>query len=108
MCGIAYQPCMRDSFRIGPNRSQNVTNNTVPAMNAANSGNASAVNLNVAAANSSFADVVEGSGAGSPEQEMVLEQETSSTNSMPFLSRLCRDRILIPCDFEEFITVRRV
>ncbi|XP_011168664.2 uncharacterized protein LOC105202017 [Solenopsis invicta] len=104
MCGIAYQPCMRDSFRIGPNRSQNVTNNTVPAMNAANSGNASAVNLNVAAANSSFADVVEGSGAGSPEQEMVLEQETSSTNSMPFLSRLCRDRILIPCDFEEFIT----
>lgn len=106
MCGIAYQPCTRDSFRIGPNRPpdmSNTTNNTVPAMIATNSGNASAVNLNVATANSS--DVVEGSGAGSPEQEMIF---TTSTNSMPFLGRRCRDRILIPCDFEEFITVRRL
>lgn len=104
MCGIAYQPCTRDSFRIGPTRSQdmsNTTNNTVAMI--ANSGNASAVNLNVA--NSSDTDVVEGSGAGSPEQEMTF---TSSTNLMPFLGRRCRDRILIPCDFEEFITVRRV
>lgn len=108
MCGIAYQPCSRDSFRIGPNRSQvmsNATNNTAPAMIATNSGNASDVNLNVASANSSGTDVVEGSGAGSPEQEMVFP---SNTNSMPFLGRRCRDRILIPCDFEEFITVRCV
>lgn len=104
MCGIAYQPCTRDSFRIGPNRLQdmlNTTNNTVPAMIATN--NASAINLNVA--NSSGTDVIEGSGAGLPEQEMVF---ISSTNSVPFLGRLCRNRILIPCDFEEFITVRSV
>ncbi|XP_077267261.1 uncharacterized protein LOC143900138 [Temnothorax americanus] len=106
MCGIAYQPCTRDSFRIGPNRSQdtsNTTNNAVPAMIATNSGNASADNLNVAPANSSdtSSDVLEGSGAGSPEQEMVF---TSNANSMPFIGRRCRDRILIPCDFEEFIT----
>lgn len=108
MCGIAYQPCTRDSFRIGPNRSQdtsNTTNNTVPAMIATNGGNASAVNLNVAPANSSGTDVVEGSGAGSPEQEMVF---TSSVNSVPLVGRRCRDRLLIPCDFEEFITVRHI
>ncbi|XP_011697268.1 PREDICTED: uncharacterized protein LOC105455559 [Wasmannia auropunctata] len=106
MCGIAYQPCTRDSFRIGPNRPQDTSNTTGGAaasaiMIAANGGNASAVNLNVASANASGTDVLEGSGAGSPEQEMVF---ASNTNSVPFLGRLCRDRILIPCDFEEFIT----
>ncbi|XP_036138474.1 uncharacterized protein LOC105840879 [Monomorium pharaonis] len=107
MCGIAYQPCTRNSFRIGPNRTQDMSNttdnSTVPAATtAANGGNASAVNLNVAPANSSQqTDIVEGSGAGSPEQEMVF---STRTNSMLFLGRRCRDRILIPCDFEEFIT----
>lgn len=108
MCGIVYQPCTRDSFRIGPNRAQNMsnaTNNMVPAMIATNSGNASAINLNAVPTNSSATDVIEGSGAGLPEQEMVF---TSSTNLVPFLGRLCRDRVLIPCDFEEFITVRSV
>lgn len=74
-------------------------------MIAANNGNASAVNLNVTPANGFGTDVIEGSGAGSPEQEMDF---ISSTNSIPFPGRRCRDRILIPCDFEEFITVRRV
>ncbi|KYN01604.1 hypothetical protein ALC62_07576 [Cyphomyrmex costatus] len=105
MCGISYQPCTRDSFRIGPNRSQdlsNTTNNTVPAMIAANSGNASAAaNLNVASVNGSGMDIVEGSGAGLSEQEMTF---ISNTNSVPSFGRRCRDRILIPCDFEEFIT----
>lgn len=108
MCGIAYQPCTPDSFRIGPNRAQNMfntTNNMVPATIATNGGNASAINPNVVPTNSSATDVIEGSGAGLPEQEMVF---TSSTNSMPFLGKLCRDRVLIPCDFEEFITVRSV
>ncbi|KAL0126938.1 hypothetical protein PUN28_005342 [Cardiocondyla obscurior] len=105
MCGIAYQPCTRDSFRIGPNRLQvasNATNSTAPVMTATSTGNATGVNLNaVTPANESNADVIEGSGAGAPEQEMVF---TSSINSLPFLGRRCRDRILIPCDFEEFIT----
>ncbi|XP_011868898.1 PREDICTED: uncharacterized protein LOC105562562 [Vollenhovia emeryi] len=105
MCGIAYQPCTPNSFRIGPGRPQdtsNATGNVVPAAIATNGGNASAVDLNVAPANGLDADVVEGSGAGSPDQEMAF---TPSTNSVqPFLGRRCRDRILIPCDFEEFIT----
>lgn len=109
MCGISYQPCTRDSFRIGPNRSQdmsNTTNNTIPAMIAANSGNAStAVNPNVTSVNGSGMDIVEGSGAGLSEQEMAF---ISNMNSVPFFGRRCRDRILIPCDFEEFITVRYI
>ncbi|XP_072751590.1 uncharacterized protein [Anoplolepis gracilipes] len=106
MCGIAYQPCARDSFRIGPGRS-NATSN-VNAASATSNGNASTSaiaggNLNSIANNSNLADVVEGSGAGSPEQqEMVLTTGTNSASS-PFGGR-CRDRILIPCDFEEFIT----
>lgn len=85
-------------------------NTVVPTTTiATNLGNASAVNQNVSSgltsANNSDADVVEGSGAGSSEQEMMF---ASNTNMMFSLSRRCRDRILIPCDFEEFITVRHV
>nr|XP_012228682.1 PREDICTED: uncharacterized protein LOC105675831 [Linepithema humile] len=106
MCGIAYQPCTRDSFRIGPNRFQNVSNTTGAVAPATNIGNASAVSPSVSSgltsANNSDADAVEGSGAGSPEgQEMIF---TSNTNVVSSLGRRCRDRILIPCDFEEFIT----
>ncbi|GAB1865333.1 CUB domain-containing protein [Camponotus japonicus] len=102
MCGIAYQPCTPDSFRIGTGRT-NATN--VPAAPVTSNGNVSTspvVDLN-SIANNSNADVVEGSGAGSPEQqEMVL---TTGTNSAaPAIGTRCRDRILIPCDFEEFIT----
>lgn len=110
MCGIAYQPCTRDSFRIGPSRFPNATNTTAamaPATVAPSIGNTSAVNPNapsaLTSANNSDADVIEGSGAGSPEQEMIF---TSNTNMLSSLGRRCRDRILIPCDFEEFITVR--
>ncbi|KAL6429581.1 hypothetical protein ACFW04_007492 [Cataglyphis niger] len=100
MCGIAYQPCTSDSFRIGPDRSNTTNVLAVPAT--ASNGNASAiVDLNNVA-NNSVADVVEGSGAGSPEQqEMVL---TTGTNLASPIGRWCKDRILIPCDFEEFIT----
>jgi len=105
MCGIAYQPCTRDSFRIGPGGFQGASN----ATNTGNvAGNASAVSSNAGSANSSddVVDTVEGSGAGSslPEQEMIFA--SGATSSTLFLGRQCRDRILIPCDFEEFITVR--
>jgi len=107
MCGIAYQPCTRDSFRIGPGSFQGAIGNavsTTATTNAGNVANASAVSSNAGSANSSD-DIIEGSGAGSslPEQEMIF---TSGTSSTLFLGRQCRDRILIPCDFEEFITVR--
>jgi len=112
MCGIAYQPCTRDSFRIGPNRLQNVSNTSSAVVSttiATNVGNASAVNPNapsgLTSVNNSDADVVEGSGAGSPEQEMIFTSNTNAATSSS-LGRRCRDRILIPCDFEEFITVR--
>ncbi|CAL1674650.1 unnamed protein product [Lasius platythorax] len=104
MCGIAYQPCTRDSFRIGPGRF-NATN----VATSVTSGNGNATSTSAVVdpnnvGNSSNADVVEGSGAGSePEQqEMVLTTGTSSPASP--MERRCRDRILIPCDFEEFIT----
>lgn len=102
MCGIAYQPCTPDSFRIGTGRT-NATN--APVTSNGNVSPSPVVDLN-SIANNSNADVVEGSGAGSPEQqEMVL---TTGTNSAaPAIGTRCRDRILIPCDFEEFITVRR-
>jgi len=84
----------------------NTTNNTILAMIVANSGNAStAVNPNVTSVNGSGMDIVEGSGAGLSEQEMAF---ISNINSVPFFGRRCRDRILIPCDFEEFITVRYI
>lgn len=113
MCGIAYQPCTRDSFRIGPGRIQGASNaiNDVISTTTATTNGGNAVNLNASIAasanNSDASDVVEGSGAGSPpvEQEMIF---TSSTSSMSPFGRRCRDRILIPCDFEEFITVHRV
>ncbi|XP_029659946.1 uncharacterized protein LOC115233557, partial [Formica exsecta] len=82
MCGIVYQPCTRDSFRIGPDRS-NATN-VLAAPATTNNGNASVsaiVDLNNVA-NNSIADVVEGSGAGSPEQqEMVLTIGTNGPTS---------------------------
>ncbi|XP_020297217.1 uncharacterized protein LOC109861813 [Pseudomyrmex gracilis] len=102
MCGIAYQPCTRDSFRLGPNR---LPESSSPSTNATtNAGNVSAVNMTAsgAAQNSSDVDVVEGSGAGSPEQEIISAYDATNP-ALPF-QRQCRDRILIPCDFEEFIT----
>ncbi|KAL6264749.1 hypothetical protein P5V15_004847 [Pogonomyrmex californicus] len=106
MCGISYQPCTQHSFRIGPNRSpdtSDTTNNAVPTTVAPNTGNVSAVSENAASGNSSGTDVIEGSGAGSPEQEMVFVSSMNLVTSI-HLERRCRDRILIPCDFEEFIT----
>ncbi|XP_070150786.1 uncharacterized protein [Polyergus mexicanus] len=103
MCGIAYQPCTRDSFRIGLDGS-NATN-VLAAPATTNNGNASVsaiVDLNNVA-NNSIEDVVEGSGAGSSEQQETMVLSTGTNPTSP-IERRCRDRILIPCDFEEFIT----
>lgn len=78
MCSISYSPCTSDSFRIGPSRFvAGVGNGTRPSTSSPANG-----------------DVVEGSGTA----------DTSMT-SVPISSRRCSDRVLIPCDFEEFITV---
>ncbi|XP_014468609.1 PREDICTED: uncharacterized protein LOC106741304 [Dinoponera quadriceps] len=103
MCGIAYQPCTRDSFRIGLGSPE-----TLNAANVA-TGNASATPVSPSIApeagfaNNSDADVAEGSGAGSPETETTALSGASSP-APPSVGGRCRDRILIPCDFEEFIT----
>ncbi|EFN87535.1 uncharacterized protein LOC105192705 [Harpegnathos saltator] len=108
MCGIAYQPCTRDSFRIGPSRSPETSSN------AAGNASVAAVDPNVASgpttsANNPDADVAvaEGSGAGSPEQQQTMflsGASPPSSSSSSYGGRRCQDRILIPCDFEEFIT----
>ncbi|XP_029162818.1 uncharacterized protein LOC114934308 [Nylanderia fulva] len=107
MCGIAYQPCARDSFRIGPGRSNATSVATSTTSVASASGNVSAaspaINLNNAA-NSSNVDVVEGSGAGLPEQQEMILPTGALPSPVSFNEIRCRDRILIPCDFEEFIT----
>ncbi|EZA53674.1 hypothetical protein DMN91_007914 [Ooceraea biroi] len=114
MCGIVYQPCTRDSFRIGPGEFQdasNVISDVTSTTASTNVGNASAVSLTgtSGSANNSdtSSDVLEGSGAGMPDAGSPIEQEmvfAPSTRSTFLLERRCRDRILIPCDFEEFIT----
>lgn len=111
MCGISYQPCTQDSFRIGSIRSQNTfsaANNSIPTTVITNTGNASGnvvpntVSGSISANNNSNTDVIEGSGTGAAEPEMII---TPSSSEIPVYLQQCRDRIIIPCDFEEFITV---
>ena len=85
MCSVAYMPCANDSFRIGgpKARRQNSTMSLMGGVNATSS-----------AASATAADEFEGSGT---------EPEATALGS-PGAPR-CRDRVLIPCDFEEFITV---
>lgn len=102
MCGIAYQPCTRDSFRIGPGRSPET------GLNATGSAPVAPANPSVASAPADPDVLAEGSGAGPPVQQQqeltLLSTSSPSPTSPPFAGR-CADRILIPCDFEEFITV---
>lgn len=105
MCGVSYTPCTPDSFRIGPPRMMTIDRNST-------NGNGSSVaensnvnsNRNLTAQNvtdsMNSTDVdVEGSGANPTEQDGGL------TGAAYFGQERCRDRVLIPCDFEEFITV---
>ncbi|KAG7188960.1 hypothetical protein KM043_008558 [Ampulex compressa] len=97
MCGIAYTPCTRDSFRIGPSStSTSPTNDTNDASSVAN--NTAAEN---ATAGLDMVNEVEGSGTGAMDQDTPLTTLPSTNFSF---QRRCRDRVLIPCDFEEFIT----
>ncbi|XP_076284967.1 uncharacterized protein LOC143211320 [Lasioglossum baleicum] len=118
MCGISYAPCTTDSFRIGPSRMQiidaNRTNANVSSVseNSANTGNAvaqSATN-NQAFANNTDADI-EGSGTNPMDQDAATSMNVSSlmeqgmdSNAASYGRERCRNRVLIPCDFEEFIT----
>ncbi|XP_015191388.1 PREDICTED: uncharacterized protein LOC107074451 [Polistes dominula] len=104
MCGIAYSPCSKDSFRIGTPRlrSRQIVSSTdviVPQTNSTNNNfiNSSNNNVNGNSTDTEQTDLLtEGSGSGPEEEETV----TTST----VLTRRCRDKVLIPCDFEEFIT----
>ncbi|CAD6232558.1 GSCOCG00006949001-RA-CDS [Cotesia congregata] len=78
-CSIAYFPCSNDSFRIGPSRFRRQTTMD----NSTGTGAADQASLDD-----------EGSGTGPVDDAIV--------DAAPI--RRCVDRILIPCDFEEFIT----
>lgn len=114
MCGIAYMPCSSDSFRIGPPRMRNTMNNT--NVNASSiEGNSNMTNsamqnsTNMISMNNTDSDI-EGSGTNPMDDDGIsgnatsMGQESASSSGMMGQQR-CRDRVLIPCDFEEFITV---
>ncbi|XP_048510341.1 uncharacterized protein LOC105692582 [Athalia rosae] len=77
MCSIAYAPCSPESFRIGPPRLIRPTSNAAA-----------------------------GSQSAGEDQLQGVHQEGSGTGDPIFYGTAprCRDRVLIPCDFEEFIT----
>lgn len=107
MCGISYVPCSDDSFRIGQSRMQiaNGTNSsTIYEGSSTNS-------TNVGSMNQTEPDV-EGSGSDSAEEAGLsmnttdpMDQDVASSTVEAYGQGRCRDRVLIPCDFEEFITV---
>nr|XP_034178605.1 uncharacterized protein LOC117603502 isoform X1 [Osmia lignaria] len=113
MCGIAYMPCSSDSFRIGPPRMQNMINNT--NVNASSiEGNSNMMNstmqngINMISMNNTDSDI-EGSGTNPMDDDGIsgnatsIGQESASSSGIMGEER-CRNRVLIPCDFEEFIT----
>lgn len=101
MCGVAYAPCTPESFRIGPRRIQTINANGTSANMSPNAQNA---NLAAQSVTNSAASVnntevnIEGSGTNPTDQDGI-------SNVMDLGQERCRDRVLIPCDFEEFITV---
>ncbi|XP_053998286.1 uncharacterized protein LOC128886979 [Hylaeus anthracinus] len=121
MCGISYVPCTPDSFRIGPRRMQATNANDINANNTnANAsldensvGNSTAQNTtnDDNSVNNTEVDM-EGSGTNPMEQEVAASmndssptmQDAVSMNTESYGQPRCRDRVLIPCDFEEFIT----
>ncbi|XP_076229153.1 uncharacterized protein LOC116428623 isoform X2 [Nomia melanderi] len=117
MCGISYTPCTSDSFRIGPPRMQiidsNNTNANASSVAENTAGNTVAQNTsdNASSVNDVDADI-EGSGADPANQEAagasmnatnLMEQEAEAA-ATSYGQERCRNRVLIPCDFEEFIT----
>ncbi|XP_017796198.1 PREDICTED: uncharacterized protein LOC108577530 [Habropoda laboriosa] len=114
MCGIAYVPCSPDSFRIGPPRMQILNNtsfnsSTIGESSDLNSTATNAVNV-VESTNNTEADV-EGSGSNPMGEAGTMinattpmDQEVSASTNTVYGQERCRDRVLIPCDFEEFIT----
>ncbi|XP_076241059.1 uncharacterized protein LOC143183427 [Calliopsis andreniformis] len=97
MCGISYAPCTPESFRIGPRRLLNM-NNTSNNVSSVENGNSTAQNManSPGSANNTEMDI-EGSGANPIDQDGLSNVVASDQER-------CRDRVLIPCDFEEFIT----
>ncbi|XP_076634940.1 uncharacterized protein LOC143348529 [Colletes latitarsis] len=115
MCGISYVPCTADSFRIGPRRMQVANANNTSSNESSvveNSTGNSTQNMTNDGNSANNTDVdIEGSGTSPMEQEMATSINASSpmeqdvaTNAQSNGQERCRDRVLIPCDFEEFIT----
>ena len=105
MCGISYAPCSPDSFRIGLRRTQLANGTTSNA-----SSNSTVRNTDDAARPNGTSVEVEGSGSnptdeGGTNTSNPMEQEVDPSNGAVYGQERCRDRVLIPCDFEEFITV---
>ncbi|CAD1474794.1 unnamed protein product, partial [Heterotrigona itama] len=101
MCGISYAPCSPDSFRIGLRRTQ-LTNSTASNANS----NSTMGNTDDAGSLNATSIEIEGSGS-SPTDEGGISTNTSNPmeQEVVYGQERCRDRVLIPCDFEEFITV---
>lgn len=78
MCSVSYAPCSSDSFRIGGPRRE--SNHTTPT------------------ADTSYDDYLYDEGSG-------LDDASAAAAASSSGAKRCRDRVLIPCDFEEFITV---
>ncbi|KAK9308041.1 hypothetical protein QLX08_001775 [Tetragonisca angustula] len=107
MCGISYAPCSPDSFRIGVRRTQ-LANSTTPNANS----NSTVRDTNDTGSSPNGTNVeIEGSGSNPMDEagssmntSSPTEQEVGPSNGAVYGQERCRDRVLIPCDFEEFIT----
>lgn len=111
MCGISYSPCSANSFRIGPARTQMANNTSLNASNVDEGLNRNSTAQDTTDQGSVNGTDIEGSGDSSMEDlglsmnsSNPIEEDVASTNTVYGQER-CRDRVLIPCDFEEFITV---
>ncbi|KOX72558.1 hypothetical protein WN51_02087 [Melipona quadrifasciata] len=109
MCGISYAPCSPDSFRIGLRRTQ-LVNGTTP--NANSNSNSTMRNTDDAGFRNGTNIEIEGSGSSPMDDDGTsmntsnsTEQEVAPSSGAVYGQERCRDRVLIPCDFEEFITV---
>lgn len=105
MCGISYAPCSPDSFRIGLRGTQ-LANSTTPNANSNSSvgndaGSLNGTNVEMEGSGSNPMD----EGGTSMNTSSSTEQEVGPSNGAVYGQERCRDRVLIPCDFEEFITV---
>ncbi|XP_066588405.1 uncharacterized protein [Prorops nasuta] len=106
MCGISYEACTNESFRIGSERffGDGPAGNTSMTLTSGSNGQGPVTGTN---GGGSQADVgIEGSGAAPVDAQVASAASTpgNSVASGPETARACRDRVLIPCDFEEFIT----